>query len=216
MLNAGLTGGIASGKSTVDKMFQEKGAYLIDHDTLAHEAEEPGRPAWEKIVDYFGAAILNEDRTINRRRLGDIVFNDEGKLEKLMDMVHPVVFAEWQARIDDIARRDPRAIIISDIPLLIERGWQDAVDIVLLVYIPREEQIRRLMARNGFSRREADERLRSQMSIDDKLLHADMIINNEGTLEETRGRVDRVWEALLEKERAKRLKGGLFKLKDRK
>ncbi|HRR40066.1 MAG TPA: dephospho-CoA kinase [Syntrophales bacterium] len=213
MLNVGLTGGIASGKSTVDMMFHEKGAYLIDHDVLAHQAEEPDRRAWREIVAFFGPEILNDDRTINRRLLGSIVFKDREKRRILMDIVHPIVFEDWKRRVTDITRKDPSAIIISDIPLLLERGWQDAVDSIILIYVSPEEQIGRLITRNGLSRVEAEERLSSQIPIDEKVLYADFIINNEGPLDETRKEVDRVWVKLLDLEKAKRLKGNHSKLR---
>ena len=215
MLNVGLTGGIASGKSTVDLMFQEKGAYLIDHDALAHRVEDLDRPAWKDIVEFFGTEVLNEDRTINRARLGALVFGDEAKLKKLNDIVHPAVFREWMNEIEEITRKEPRAIIISDIPLLFEVGWQDTVDIIVLIYISRDEQIRRLTARNGYSASEAEERLSAQMPIDDKVFRADFVVNNEGSLDETRANVAKVWEDLVERERVKSLKGRFFKLKDR-
>jgi dephospho-CoA kinase len=215
MLNVGLTGGIASGKSTVDLMFLDKGAYLIDHDSLAHRVEEPGHPAWNDIVSFFGSGTLNEDRTINREKLGALVFKHESKRKMLNDIVHPAVFSEWMKEIEKITRKDPRGIIISDIPLLFEVGWQDAVDVIVLIYIPRDEQLRRLTERNGYSKRDAENRLNSQMSIDDKVLRSDYVINNEGPLDNTRENVDRVWTNLVEKERIKSMKSKFFKLKDR-
>jgi dephospho-CoA kinase len=214
MLNVGLTGGIATGKSTVDRMFLDKGAYLIDHDTLAHRVEEPGLPVWQSIVSFFGTEILNEDRTLNRGRLGMIVFGDESKRKRLNDIVHPAVFSEWKKEINEITRKDPRGIIISDIPLLFEVGWQDAVDVIVLIYVSRDEQIRRMTLRNGYSRREAEDRLNAQISIDEKVLNSDYIINNEGPLAKTRKDVDRVWADLVEKERIKSMKGKFFKLKE--
>lgn len=214
MLNVGLTGGIATGKSTVGRMFMDKGGHLIDHDMLAHRVEEPGRPAWQEIVSFFGRDILNEDQTVNRGRLGAIVFSDASKLKKLNDIVHPAVFREWMSEVDDIARRDPRGIILSDIPLLFEVGWQDAVDVIVLIYVSGEEQIRRMTLRNGYSRREAEDRLNAQIPIDDKVLMSDYIINNEGSLEKTMADVDRVWASLVEKERIKSMRGTFFKLKD--
>lgn len=215
MLNVGLTGGIASGKSTVDKLFQDKGAHVIDHDTLAHRVEEPDRSAWRDIVSFFGAEILNSDRTINRSKLGAFVFSDESKLKRLNDIVHPAVFREWMKEVEGIADQDPAGIIISDVPLLFEVGWQDAVDVIVLIYISREMQIRRLVARNGYSLPEAEERLNAQMPIDDKVMRADFVINNEGPIEETKKNVDRVWESLLEHEHRKRMKGCLFRLKNK-
>jgi dephospho-CoA kinase len=205
MLNVGLTGGIASGKSTVAGMFQDKRAQLIDFDTLAHFAQEPDRPAWRMIVETFGSDILNEDRTISRPRLGALVFGNPERLSKLNSIVHPAVFREGGLRIAEIRKHDHQAIVLSDIPLLIEVGARWFVDLVVLVYISPEEQVRRLMVRNGFSRDEALVRLASQMPIDDKVRHADIIINNEGTKEKTREIVEAVWVDLLGREQAQRL-----------
>lgn len=200
-MNVGLTGGIGSGKSTVDGLFREKGAYIIDFDTLAHAAEAPGSNAWKEIVAYFGRDILNDDNTINREQLGNIVFRDGKKLEKLNSIVHPSVFDEWKRNIEAIRLQKKDAIIISDIPLLIEVRWHEYVDIVILVYISPEEQIKRIMKRNGYSYREATDRLNSQMPIDEKVPYANFIIHNEGPLEETKKSVDDVWLKLIEREK---------------
>lgn len=205
MLNVGLTGGIASGKSTVAKMFVEKGAYLIDFDDLTHFVEEPDRPAWKAIVDCFGSAILHEDRTINRVKLGLIVFTDHEKLALLNSIVHPAVFEEWKRRVEEVYERDPCAIVISDIPLLIEVGVQHQVDVVVLVYVPQEEQIQRLMQRNKCNRQEAASRLEAQMPIDEKVPYADIVIDNRGTREMTRRTVDDLWKDLVQRERKNRL-----------
>jgi dephospho-CoA kinase len=201
MLNIGLTGGIGSGKSTVDRLFREKGAYIVDFDMLAHEAEAPGSTAWKEIIAHFGKKILNEDGTINRERLGTIVFRDRKQLEKLNAIVHPSLFNEWKRTIEAIHLQKEDAIIISDIPLLIEVGWHEYVDLVILVYISPEEQIKRIMNRNGYSRHDAMDRLNSQMPIDEKVPYAHFIINNEGPVEETRKIVDNVWLQLLEQEK---------------
>jgi len=205
MLNVGLTGGIASGKSAVAKMFQERGAYLIDFDELAHFVEEPDQPAWKAIVDYFGSDILNDDQTINRVALGLIVFADHEKLSILNSIVHPAVFEEWRRRIDDLYEIDPCAVVVSDIPLLIEVGMQDKVDIVILVYASPEVQIERLMDRNGYSREEAVKRLASQMPIDDKIPYADIVIDNQDSPDETREIVYEIWDDILEVEKTNRL-----------
>jgi dephospho-CoA kinase len=205
MLNVGLTGGIASGKSTVAKMFQAKGAYLIDLDKLAHLVEEPDQIAWKAIVDYFGPDILNEDRTINRVKLGLIVFPDREKLSKLNSIVHPAVFEEWRERIDEIREKNAAAIIISDIPLLIEAGMRHQVDVVILVHVSPEDQLQRLMDRNGCSREDAERRLSTQMPIDEKISHADFFIDNKGSLEKTEISVNAVWEELLIRERKMRV-----------
>jgi dephospho-CoA kinase len=215
MLNVGLTGGIASGKSTVDSMFSAKGAYLIDHDSLARRVVEKDRPAWKGILTLFGPDVLLEDGSLNRLKLGEIIFGDDLKRTALNDIVHPAVFREWKKEIEDVTKQAPHGIIISDIPLLFEVGWQDAVDVIVLVYISRDEQIRRLSERNGYTTREAEDRLNAQMPIDEKVLRSDYIINNEGLLDKTREDVDRVWAELIEKERLKSMKGRFFKLKKR-
>ena len=199
MLNVGLTGGIASGKSTVARMLVEKGAVLIDFDELTREVEEPDKPAWWEIVRHFGEAVLLPDRRIDRGKLGAIVFGDPVKRRLLNDIVHPAVFDEWRKRLTEIERRQPDAVVLSDIPLLIEAGLEKMVDVVLLIYIPPDEQIRRLMARNGLSREEAERRVSAQMPIAQKIPRADRVIRNEGSIEETAREVERIWEELRRK-----------------
>jgi dephospho-CoA kinase len=196
MLNVGLTGGIACGKSTVARMLAEKGAVLIDFDELAHAVQEPEGAVWREIVRHFGEEILHEDRTIDRRKLGETVFADREKRELLNRLVHPAIFEEWQRRLAEIRVRRADAIVVSDIPLLIEAGLKGMVDLVLLVYITPEEQVRRVMARNGFSREEAERRLAAQMPIEEKLRWADIVIRNGGSPEETRRVVSEVWMEL--------------------
>jgi dephospho-CoA kinase len=204
MLNVGLTGGIACGKSTVARLFAEKGAFHIDFDLLAHAVVEPDKPAWQQIADDFGPEILHPDRTINRTKLGAVVFRDKRKRAQLNSIVHPAVFAAWCCRTQEIKEIKPDAIILSDAPLLIEEGMQPLFDLVMLVYVSEEEQADRLMMRNGLSREEALRRLKSQMPIDDKLPFAQIVIKNQGPLEETRRIVDQVWRDLLQQEEAKR------------
>jgi len=204
MLNVGLTGGIACGKSTVARLFAEKGAFHIDFDRLAHAVVEPDLSAWQQIIDYFGSEVLHPDRTIDRTTLGSIVFKDKRKRAQLNSIVHPAVFAAWCCRTQEIKEIKPDAIILSDAPLLIEEKMQPLFDLVMLVYVSEEEQADRLMMRNGLSREEALRRLKSQMPIDDKLPFAQIVIKNQGPLEETRRIVDQVWRDLLQQEEAKR------------
>ncbi len=192
----GLTGGIASGKSTVAGMLIEKGAYLLDADRLAREAVEPGRPAWQDIVDWLGPSILLSDRSIDRKKLAEIVFKDRQKLGRLNKIVHPWVGSRFLALSEEIRLKDPRAVIVYDIPLLIEAGMQKMVDRVLLVYVPRETQIRRLCRRDNLSRSEAEYRLRAQKPLEEKRKLADFIIDNRGTTDETARQVDRFWDEL--------------------
>jgi dephospho-CoA kinase len=209
MLNVGLTGGIASGKSTVARMLVEKGARLIDFDELGHAVEEPDGPVWKEIVCHFGNEILHADRTIDRRKLGDIVFANRKKLELLNRLVHPAIFEKWHRKIEEIRAVQPDAIVLSDIPLLIEAGIKPMVDLVLLVYIPPEEQIARLMVRNGYCLRDAERRIASQMPIGEKLPFADIVVRNDGSQEETRKALNAVWNGLIQRERLRR-GGGTF------
>jgi dephospho-CoA kinase len=196
MLNVGLTGGIASGKSTVARMLAAKGALIIDLDELAHIVEEPGGAVWAEIVRHFGEEILNADRKIDRQKLGAIVFSDPEKRKLLNRLVHPAVLEAWHRRLNEIRFVSPEAVVLSDIPLLVEAGMEKMVDLVLLVYLPREKQIARLMKRDGYNRSEAEMRIASQMPIEEKKLHADIVISNEVTEEETQAALDNIWEEL--------------------
>jgi len=204
MLNVGLTGGIACGKSTVAKMFVQKGAYLIDFDLLAHKVQEPENAAWKKIVDCFGREILQANGKIDRIKLGRIVFADKKKLHVLNKIVHPLVYQEWHRQLEKIGEKDPHAIVLSDIPLLFEGRKQHLFDVILLVLIDPEDQIHRLTARNRICREEAERRLKSQMPIGEKAILADIVIDNRRSLPETQKMVNNVWKELLQREKEKR------------
>jgi dephospho-CoA kinase len=204
MLNVGLTGGIACGKSTVAQMFVRLGAYLIDFDVLAHEVQEPGGQAWKEIIEYFGRDILQPDKKIDRNKLGEVVFSNSSKLRKLNTIVHPHVYRAWRDRLDEISAQDPQAIVLSDVPLLFEEGLQSLFDLTVLVLISPAEQISRLIERNSISSEEAEKRLLSQMPISEKTGLADIIIENRGAVEETEKSVKAVWQELLHREEKKR------------
>jgi len=204
MLNVGLTGGIATGKSTVVRMLVRRGARVIDHDALVHALQEPGRPVWRQIVEAFGRGILDDGGRIDRKRLGALVFGDEVRRKALEGIVHPAVLEEAERERERIGRQDGRAIVLSDIPLLLEVGMQDRFDLILLVYAPPEVQIERVMKRNGMTREEAAARLSAQMPIDEKLRRADVVIRNDSTMGDLEKRVDEVWQELLARERQKR------------
>ena len=206
MFRIGLTGGIASGKSTVAKMFVKKGAYWIDFDGLAHEVQEPGKLAWEKVVKHFGEGIIQPDKKIDRVKLGNIVFADKEKLMELNNIVHPLVYQEWHLRLETIYKKDKHAIVLSDIPLLFEGKKQHLFDVTVLVVIEPEEQIRRLIRRNKITREEAKKRLRSQMPIDKKKALADIVIDNGGAVSATEKIVDATWHQLLKLEKQKNKK----------
>jgi dephospho-CoA kinase len=205
MLNVGLTGGIACGKSTVAGMFVKKGAYLIDFDELAHKVQEQGKPAWQRVVDLFGKEILGRDGIIDRIKLGNIVFTDKKKLTELNKIVHPFVYQEWDAKLQMISKDDLHAIVLSDIPLLFEGRKHHLFDLTMLVLIEPEEQISRLMARNHISREKAQNRLKSQMPIKEKIALADIVIDNTGSVSETEKIVNKTWRKLLQIEKTKKL-----------
>lgn len=189
----GVTGGIASGKSTVARMLEEMGAPLIDFDVLSRIVVEPGKPAWKEIVTYFGEQILREDQTLNRKMLSEIVFRDRRKRRKLESFTHPRIHEEYVRRMKQMIKEDPAAIIQVVVPLLIEANLRSLFDKLLLVYIPEEMQIRRLMEREPISRETAIQVLRSQLPIEEKRKYADYIVDNSGSLEKTRRQVEEVW-----------------------
>lgn len=194
---AGLTGGIASGKSTVAAMLADAGARIVDADRIAHQVVQQGRPAWEDIVRHFGTAILRPDGQIDRESLGAIVFKDpQAKLE-LNRIVHPRVFEVMQADIRQLTADHPDDLVILDVPLLIESGWHAFLPVVVLVYVPEAVQKARLMQRDGLSAADAEARIRAQMPIDAKRGYADYIIDNTGRREATRRQVLMVYNRIL-------------------
>lgn len=177
MILVGLTGGVATGKSTVAKMFERCGAVVIDADALAHQVMEPGKPAWRAIIQTFGRAVLNPDRTLNRQALGAVVFRNQSKLRRLERIIHPRVAREQARLTRQAARKDPKAVVIYDVPLLFEAGIDKRVDRVIVVTADRETQIARLKKRNGFTRAEALRRIRSQMPPKEKAAAADYLLD---------------------------------------
>lgn len=195
-----VTGGIASGKSTVSKMLEELGAPLIDLDVLARQVVEPGKPAWKEIVDFFGREIILHDGRIDRKNLSDVVFRDIEKRKRLESLTHPRILEEMCRQVDEIAAGTPDAIIQVGIPLLIELNLQDRFHKVLLVYARREVQMNRLMQRDGISKNSAENILKAQLPIDEKIGYADFVIYNDGLLEETRQQVEEAWRQLKEEQ----------------
>lgn len=203
MLKVGLTGGIASGKTTITKLLVEKGAYHLDFDALAHEVEKKGTPVWENIVKHFGPSILNEEGEIDRKKLADVVFKNPEKLELLNRIVHPAVLEEWERRVKEIERLNKNAIVLNDVPLLFEAGLQGLFDYIVLIYSPPEAQIKRMMERNGYTEEEAKLRLKAQMPIDEKIPWADTVFDNNSPLEEVKSRIQTLWEELIRLQREK-------------
>ncbi|GAB2722665.1 dephospho-CoA kinase [Paenibacillus thermoaerophilus] len=196
-MRIGLTGGIACGKSTVAAMLAARGAAIIDADRVAREVVEPGKPALAAVAAEFGPGVLDENGGLNRKALGAIVFADAKKRRKLESILHPAIRERMDKLAEEAEARDPDAIVIADIPLLYESGLQDRYERVLVVYVPPEIQLRRLMERDKLSEAEARSRLAAQWPIDRKRELADDVIDNSGTLEETERQLDAWWRKLV-------------------
>lgn len=181
----GLTGGIASGKSTVTRTLLDLGAIIIDSDELAHNIMKPYKPAWKDIVKIFGTEILNPDETINRDRLGQIVFNDPDKLRELNQITHWRIAERYKEDLRLIRKEKPEAIVVMEIPLLYETHAERICDEVWVVWVDRETQMERLMQRDGISREDALKRIEAQMDLDEKARLADVVIDNRHSIEET-------------------------------
>lgn len=192
----GVTGGIASGKSTVSEMLSELGSPLIDFDLIARQVVEPGTPGLAKIVDYFGCQVLADDGSLDRKKLSGIIFGDMEKRKKLESFTHPLIHDEFVKQADEIAVKNPDAIIQVAVPLLIELNLQHLFDKLLVIHVPAEMQVERLAKRDGISREEAVNILKAQLPIDEKLQFADFVVDNTKDLTYTRNQVEEVWERL--------------------
>jgi dephospho-CoA kinase len=182
----GLTGGIATGKSTVSAMLKKAGAIVVDADRIARDVVKKGLPAYREIVAQFGTEVLLPNGEINRNTLGDIIFNDHQKKQLLNSIVHPYVNEEVNRQIIQIQKTHPNAVIVLDIPLLIEAGMYDDLSEIIVVYTPQDIQIQRLMQRDRISEADALARVQSQMSIEEKKQQATLVIDNSSTIENTR------------------------------
>ncbi len=197
MLIVGLTGGIVSGKTTIAKMFQELGAQVIDADEIARKVVRPGEKAWQGIVEYFGPGILREDLEINRKKLADIVFSNKEKLAVLNSITHPEIILMLKKQINQLKNKYQKNIIcIVEAPLLFEAHLEDMMDKIIVVYLNREEQLKRLLLRNNLTREEAIQRIESQMPLEEKLSRADYVIDNCFSLQQTKKKVLQVWKEL--------------------
>lgn len=194
----GLTGGIASGKSTVSGMFTDMGITVIDADIEARLAVEPGEKAYNDIVSHFGTGILEENGTINRPELGEIIFNNEEKRLLLNSIVHPAVRERMAQKRAQAEAANEKAVVL-DIPLLFESRLTGLVEKIIVVYVDEQTQLERLMNRNGFSKEEALSRINSQMPLKDKVDLADAVIDNSSSIEQSRQQlidILRKWEIL--------------------
>lgn len=192
----GLTGGIATGKSTVTSMLRERGIPVIDADQIAREVVEPGKPAYEAIVRYFGRDILLADGQIDRKKLGEIVFSDEAKRQKLNAIVHPEVRRVMREEAE-AAEQNGARIVFMDIPLLYESKLTHMVEKVVVVYAPPSMQLARMMERDELEEEQAYKRLRAQFPIEQKVQEADFLIDNSQSREQTERQVEELLAKIL-------------------
>ncbi len=203
MLKVGLTGGIASGKSTVCKAFSRLGAKVLDADEVAREVVLPGRPAWTKLKQVFGSEFFSPDGCLDRGRMRKLIFADPVKRRQIDTIVHPEVVREINGRYEKVSAVETGGIFIVDIPLLLEVGAADRFDLVLVVYVDEEVQLERLVRRDGLSREEADQALRVQIPLREKVEMADFVIDNNGSLQQTEAQVEDLWRKMLTLARGK-------------
>lgn len=197
MLIIGLTGGISSGKSFVSEYLQKLGAIVIDADKLARAAVEPGSPALQEIRSYFGDEVFEPSGELNRKKLGEIIFNSVRDKEKLNSIIHPMVIEETKRQIEKYKVENKGPAIIIDAPLLIEAGMHNLTDEIWVVAVNEEIQIERLIKRDKLTRQEALNRLKMQMPLQEKLKYADQIIDNNGSKEDTLRCVQALWKEMV-------------------
>jgi dephospho-CoA kinase len=191
----GLTGGPASGKSTVAGMFEDLGAKVVSADAIVHEYLEPGTDVWKKIASEFGPEVLDADGVVDRKKLGQIVFRYPEKRSRLETIIHPPVLKRLAQEAEHF-RAEGSGVLILEIPLLVETSSLRLVEKVLVVTAEQETQIDRLEKRYGISREEAILRIKSQLPMSEKVKVGDWVVSTEGTLRRTKEQVDRVWHAV--------------------
>jgi len=195
----GLTGGIVGGKSTAASMFKDLGVKIVDVDKIGHSVILPHRPAWKKIIRLFGKDFLRNDLTINRRKLGKIVFTNQTFLKKLNEITHPEIIKLIKKEIN-LARNktyNQEKILIIDAALIYEAKMDRLMDKTIVVYINEDEQVKRLIRRNNLSKEEALQRIKSQIPMKEKVKMADYVIDNSSSLGKTKKQVEKIWEELV-------------------
>ena len=197
MLIVALTGGIASGKSIVANIFEELGCYVHRADKIAHQLMEPEKPAWKKIVAHFGEKILNKDKTINRTKLGALVYSNYKERIFLNKLLHPLVLDKKKEVIHILQKEELYKIFISEAALTLEAGFAQFFDKIVVVYCKREAQIKRLMERDQINREEAIKKMKIQMLPEEKLKYADYVIDSSGSLQKTVEQTERVFRSLM-------------------
>lgn len=191
-----LTGGIASGKSTIAGRLAEHGAIVVDADRTVRELQQPGQPVFAQIVDALGEGVVAADGSLDRAAVGSIVFHDGERLAELNAIVHPAVKAETQRKFREAFDADPDAVIVYDVPLLREARGTGEWDSVVVAHAPAEVRIQRMIDNRGMTRDDATARVRSQASDEERLALADVVIDTGGTLEHTLEQADRLWAEL--------------------
>jgi len=202
MLTIGITGGIGSGKSVVTRMLGEMGAVTIDADKVVHSVYEPGGAAYKEVIAAFGEVILAPDRTIDRKKLGPIVFADPAALKRLTDIVWPRTFERMQQMVAELRVRGERRPIVIEAAVLIEANWHPLFDEIWLVVAPREEVIARVERDRGQKPAETEARIKAQLLDDERRKWASVMIENAGTMEELRARVAKLWTEALQRNAA--------------
>jgi dephospho-CoA kinase len=196
MLLVALTGGIASGKSTVARRLEELGAVIVDADQVARQVVEPGEPALARIAEEFGPEVIAADNSLDRAALGAIVFSDPEGRQRLNAITHPAVLDRSRALFAAAGDADPDAIVVYDIPLLVEAGRSDEFDLRVVVHAATETRVSRMIELRGMTREEALHRINSQATDTDRFAIADVVIDADGTLEHTLEQTDALWENL--------------------
>ena len=198
MLKVGLTGSIAVGKTFVLGVLSELGCHVIDADVVARQVALPGSPGLKAVIDAFGEEVLKSDGSLNRARLGEIVFADEAKRQQLNSILHPFIIAAQDAQLRELELQDPKGIVVVDAALMIESGGYKRFDKLIVVHCRPEIQLQRLMRRNKLSREEAEQRIATQMPQEEKKRYADYLIDTSGDFAGTRRQTEDVYQALRE------------------
>jgi dephospho-CoA kinase len=188
----GLTGGIGSGKSTVSQFLAELGATILDADEVGHEALKPGTEVWERVVNEFGKGIVDASGGIDRARLGELVFNNHDARERLNNIMHPAIYSMVNARLEEY-RRQGVNIAVLEVPLLLEVGWTSLVDEIWVTVAPEAVVLKRLLERTGLTEHEAKARINAQLSNEERIKHADVVIDTDCSLDELKAKVAGLW-----------------------
>ena len=199
MLTIGLTGGIGSGKSTVAQILGEFGAPILDADKVAHTTYAPGGPAYDAVIAAFGAQVLAPDRTIDRKKLGAVVFGNSEQLNKLTSIVWPATFDSIRRNVAELRASGAKLPVVVEAAILIEANWQPLFDEIWLVRAPREQVVTRIEIQRGLKPAETETRIRAQLSDEERAKHATLVIENNGSIEELRDLLKTVWRDALKR-----------------